>query len=94
VADLGLPRGFWRLGRVVETYKGKNNRVRAAKVRTTGRRKLDFAGTLVTARTAKDEPTHVIRSVNKLCLMRAAEEEPALSAPPVPEVQEEEVDED
>ena len=34
VADPGLLRGEWKLGRVVEAYPGKDGRVRAAKVKT------------------------------------------------------------
>jgi hypothetical protein len=55
--------------------------VRAAKIRTIGRKKVDFAGNLVSARTAGDESAYVTRSINKLCLLRAAEDEPALSVP-------------
>jgi hypothetical protein len=83
IVDLGLPRGYWRTGRVVETFPGRNNRVRAARIKTIGRKKIDFFGNLTAA--AAGAPTYIIRPVSKLCLLRAAEDEPNLELPQVPE---------
>jgi hypothetical protein len=73
---------------VVETVPGRNDRVRAAKIRTVGRKKVDFFGNLIAA--GSGEPTYIIRPVSKLCLLREAEDEPNLSAPPVVDVSDEE----
>jgi hypothetical protein len=81
VVDLGLPRGYWRIGRVIDTFPGRNGRVRAARIRTVGRKKVDFFGNLIAA--GAGETTYIIRPVSKLCLLRTAEDEPDLSAPPV-----------
>jgi hypothetical protein len=85
ICDLGLPRNCWRVGRVVEVFPGKNNRVRAARIRTIHPRKIDFAGNMTGLKpdlvVRPQDVTEVVRAVTKLCLLRGAELEPNLSHP-------------
>ena len=74
ILDSNVPRDNWRMGRIEEVFIGKNGRVRSAKIKTVKARAFDKDGTLVST---PEDTTYVERSVTKLCLLQAADQEPA-----------------
>ena len=80
VVEANLPRGVWRLGKITEVYRGKNGRVRSAKVLTINQKQFDKDGTLTSLKPdlviRESDKTYIERSVTKLCLLQAADQDP------------------
>jgi hypothetical protein len=90
VLDDNMPRGHWRMGRVVEVFRGKNGYVRSCRLRTIRRKRFDKDGNIMGLRGDStinpSDHKYIDRPITRLVLLRAADQEPALPLPAVPAV--------
>jgi hypothetical protein len=88
VVDDGLPRDHWRMGRIVEVFRGCRGHVRSCRLRTIRQRKFDADGNLLGLKgdsiIRPQDKVFIDRPITRLVLLRAADQEPALSLPIAP----------
>jgi len=85
IIDRDMPRDHWRMGRVIEVFKGKNNCVRAANILTIHKKQKDhqglFRGLKGDLQLRAKDTVVIQRPVTGLVLLRPSDQEPALPLP-------------